>query len=94
MDSAQYDPLYLKGIELFNTCEFFEAHEAWEELWQEHFGPDRKFYQGLIQAAVAVHHFCNGNIRGAKRCTTEAAVIWSRIVRDISAWISTNSLPT
>ncbi|MBL9084672.1 MAG: DUF309 domain-containing protein [Planctomycetales bacterium] len=67
MDSAEYDPLYLKGIELFNACEFFESHEAWEELWQEHFGPDRKFYQGLIQAAVALHHFCNGNIRGAKK---------------------------
>ncbi|HWA98266.1 MAG TPA: DUF309 domain-containing protein [Pirellulales bacterium] len=62
-----YDPLYLKGIELFNACEFFEAHEAWEELWTEHFGPSRKFFQGLIQAAVALHHFGNGNLRGAKK---------------------------
>ncbi|HEX4128482.1 MAG TPA: DUF309 domain-containing protein [Pirellulales bacterium] len=63
----EHHPLYLKGIELFNACEFFEAHEAWEELWQEHFGPSRKFYQGLIQAAVALHHFGNGNLRGAKK---------------------------
>ena len=63
----EYDPNYLKGIELFNACEFFEAHEAWEELWQEYFGPSRKFYQGLIQAAVALHHFGNGNLRGAKK---------------------------
>ncbi|MBA4018589.1 MAG: DUF309 domain-containing protein [Pirellula sp.] len=67
MESAEYDPLYLKGIEFFNTCEFFESHEAWEELWQEDFGPSRKFLQGLIQAAVALHHFGNGNIRGAKK---------------------------
>lgn len=67
MDSVEYPPLYLQGIELFNQCEFFESHEAWEELWQEDFGPSRKFYQGLIQAAVALHHFCNGNIRGAKK---------------------------
>src|SRR6187401_3353563 len=67
MAVAEYDPLYLKGIEYFNACEFFESHEAWEEIWQEHFGPSRKFYQGLIQAAVALHHFCNGNIRGAKK---------------------------
>lgn len=67
MNAADYEPLYLQGIELFNRCDFFESHEAWEEIWQQDFGPDRKFYQGLIQAAVALHHFGNGNIRGAKK---------------------------
>jgi predicted metal-dependent hydrolase len=67
MATAPYDPLYLRGIELFNDCDFFESHEAWEELWAEYQGPSRKFYQGLIQAAVALHHFGNGNIRGAKK---------------------------
>ncbi|HEY4312448.1 MAG TPA: DUF309 domain-containing protein [Pirellulales bacterium] len=67
MPTAEYDPLYLRGIEFFNDCEFFESHEAWEELWTEYQGPSRKFYQGLIQAAVALHHFGNGNIRGAKK---------------------------
>ena len=62
-----YDPLYLKGIDFFNDCEFFEAHEAWEELWTEYRGPLRRFYQGLIQSAVALHHFGNGNIRGARK---------------------------
>lgn len=63
----QYDPHYLEGIRYFNECEFFEAHEAWEALWTEYRGEGRKFYQGLIQAAVALHHFGNGNIRGAKK---------------------------
>jgi predicted metal-dependent hydrolase len=67
MDVGQYPPLYLKGIEFFNACEFFESHEAWEELWSDEVGPSRKFLQGLIQAAVALHHFGNGNIRGAKK---------------------------
>jgi hypothetical protein len=67
-DSTEaFDPLYLKGIDFFNDCEFFEAHEAWEELWTEYRGPLRKFYQGLIQSAVALHHFGNGNIRGARK---------------------------
>lgn len=66
-EDANYDPLYLKGIEFFNECEFFESHEAWEELWTEYHGPDRGFYQGLIQAAVALHHYGNQNIRGAKK---------------------------
>jgi predicted metal-dependent hydrolase len=67
MPAADYPAEYLQGIAYFNDCEFFEAHEAWEELWQEDHGPSRKFLQGLIQAAVALHHFGNGNIRGAKK---------------------------
>lgn len=67
MSEQLYDPRYLAGIEHFNACDFFEAHEVWEELWADYQGPSRKFYQGLIQVAVCLHHFCNGNIRGAKK---------------------------
>ena len=66
-EAPPYDPLYLKGISYFNDCDFFEAHETWEDLWSECRGPGRKYYQGLSQAAVALHHFGNGNIRGAKK---------------------------
>ena len=67
MNPPEHHPKYLEGIEFFNACEFFEAHESWEELWQEYSGPSRKFYQGLIQVAVCLHHFGNGNTRGAKK---------------------------
>jgi predicted metal-dependent hydrolase len=67
MSDAAYDPRYLQGIEHFNRCDFFEAHEIWEDLWADYQGPSRKFYQGLIQVAVCLHHFGNGNIRGAKK---------------------------
>jgi len=66
-DAESTDLLYQQGISHFNQCDFFEAHETWEELWTEYRGPARRFYQGLIQAAVALHHFGNGNIRGAKK---------------------------
>jgi predicted metal-dependent hydrolase len=66
-DAQANDSLYQQGIKYFNDCEFFEAHEIWEELWTEYRGQARKFYQGLIQAAVALHHFGNGNIRGARK---------------------------
>ncbi len=66
-DSIDTLPHYRAGIELFNNCEFFEAHDVWEELWSDYRGPSRTFYQGLIQVAVALHHFCNGNVRGAKK---------------------------
>src|ERR1044072_8255791 len=63
----EYDPLYLQGIAYFNACEFFEAHEVWEDLWKNYSGPLRLFFKGLIQAAVALPHFGNGNIRGARK---------------------------
>jgi uncharacterized protein len=65
--ACEYDPLYLQGAAYFNACEFFEAHEVWEELWKNYSGDLRLFYKGLIQAAVALHHFGNGNIRGARK---------------------------
>ena len=65
MPAPDYDPRYLEGIEHFNQCDFYEAHEVWEELWADYQGPSRKFYQGLIQVAVCLHHFGNENTRGA-----------------------------
>jgi predicted metal-dependent hydrolase len=65
LSATTYDPRYLAGVLLFNRGDFFEAHEAWEALWMDTAGPDRPFYQGLIQAAVGLCHFCNGNVRGA-----------------------------
>lgn len=59
------NPRYLAGVLLFNEQEFFEAHEVWEDLWAESHGDTRRFYQGLIQAAVGLCHFANGNLRGA-----------------------------
>ena len=58
-----HDPRYLQGIEYFNECEFFEAHDTWEALWTEYHGPSRDYYKGLIQAAVCLHHYVKGNIR-------------------------------
>jgi predicted metal-dependent hydrolase len=66
-DEQEYSRLYLQGIEHFNACDFYESHEVWEDLWADEQGPSRKFYQGLIQTAVALHHFGNGNIRGARK---------------------------
>jgi hypothetical protein len=61
------DPRYVAGIELFNRGEYFDAHEVWEDLWRDCPSADRRFYQALIQAAVAVYHFERGNYAGAAR---------------------------
>jgi predicted metal-dependent hydrolase len=65
--AAEYDPRYLAGVLLFNRQDFFEAHEVWEDLWADSGPPERRFYQGLIQAAVGLLHFGNGNLRGAAK---------------------------
>jgi hypothetical protein len=56
---------YRRGIRLFNAGEFYEAHEVWEDVWRESAGLEKKFLQGLIQAAVALHHRSTGNVVGA-----------------------------
>jgi predicted metal-dependent hydrolase len=58
---------YEAGIDLFNRGEYFDAHEVWEELWMECPSAERRFFQALIQAAVALHHFERGNHSGAER---------------------------
>ena len=63
----EYDDRYLAGIIHFNRGKYFEAHEVWEDLWRECSSTDRRFYQSLIQAAVALHHRRNGNQVGADR---------------------------
>lgn len=67
MANAADDPRFCEGIACFNRRAFFGAHEVWEEIWREEQGPARHFYQGLIQLAVCLHHFGNGNTRGAKK---------------------------
>ena len=57
---------YREGVELFNRAAFFEAHEALEDVWRDAPHKDKKFLQGLIQMAVALHHYGNGNLAGAR----------------------------
>ena len=57
---------YEQGIDLFNEGRFFECHEAWEEIWKRSDGEAKLFYQGLIQAAVAILHAQRGNLEGAR----------------------------
>ena len=54
-----------EGIQLFNAARYFDAHEAWEDEWRESKDPERRWLQGLTQAAVALHHRSTGNVVGA-----------------------------
>jgi hypothetical protein len=60
------DELFAHGVHLFNTRYFFEAHEAWEEIWLHTEPPEKTFLQGLIQVTAAFHHHSRENLRGTK----------------------------
>jgi predicted metal-dependent hydrolase len=59
--------LLQRGFCLFNEQKYFEAHEVWEDLWRLMSDPQQKIScQGLIQAAVGLHHLSRGNRVGAR----------------------------
>ena len=64
---------YEQGIDLFNEGRFFECHEAWEEVWKHSEGDLKLYYQGLIQAAVAILHAQRGNLEGARSLYEKAS---------------------
>lgn len=51
----------------FNSGQFFECHESFEELWQEEQGDVRDLYKGLIQIAAAFVHLSRAKYIGADR---------------------------
>lgn len=65
--SAVENERYHDALRLFNEEEFFDCHDVLEELWAETQGEEKKFLQGLIQAAIALFHFGNENFGGAKK---------------------------
>ena len=65
-ESGSSTPRLLRGIELFNSGLYWEAHEVWEEEWTpDRRGPDSAFYKGLIQVAAGCLHYTRRNRRGA-----------------------------
>lgn len=76
---AGSDPRVVEFAEAFDAGAYFEAHEILEGYWVEYRGEDRTFYQGLIQAAVALHHLRRGNPVGARGVARSCA-------RRLGAW--------
>lgn len=65
-ERASSTPRLLRGVELFNSGEYWHAHEVWEEEWMpDRKGPDSGFYKGLIQVAAGCLHYTRHNRRGA-----------------------------
>lgn len=72
---------YLRGIDLFNHGYYWEAHEAWESLWQGcgRTGETADFLKALIALAAAGVKIREGQPRGTRRHAARAKKYFERI---------------
>lgn len=65
---------YLYGIDLYNGGYWWEAHEAWEGLWQQtdKAGRQGRFLQGIIQVSAAHLKRHVGQPEGVRRLLERA----------------------
>lgn len=63
--NAPLHPHAEQGLRLFNAGEYFEAHEALEDAWNQEKGPVRDLYRGILQVAVVYLHITRRNFNGA-----------------------------
>ena len=73
-----------EGRAAFNRGEFYEAHEFWEDVWNEIDDPERTWVQGMIQVATGLHKV-SGDKRGPARTLLEKALTKLQNVPDAFA---------
>jgi len=73
LSAEERERFFGEGIALFNQGRFFEAHEAWEEIWRSTTPEPKDLFQGLIQVAAALHQFLDlKRIDGPRRTLAKA----------------------
>ena len=53
------------ALSLFNNHKWYEAHDAFEEIWNSVDGDERQVIQGILQVSVSQFHLSKGNLNGA-----------------------------
>lgn len=69
----------LRGIAEFNAGEWFACHDTLEELWAGERRTVKYLYQGILHVAVALHHWREGNFRGAVLLLGSAGKLLARV---------------
>ncbi len=74
-EAWQRSPDYLYGCDLYNHGYWWEAHEAWEGLWQltDKRAAQGRFLQGLIQVSACHLKLHVGHLQGVQRLRRTAA---------------------
>lgn len=60
----EFPEQFWQGVEEFNSGAYYACHDTLEEIWLEAVDPQKTFYQGILQIAVAFYHLSNHNWRG------------------------------
>jgi predicted metal-dependent hydrolase len=72
---------YLRGLDLFNHGDYWEAHEAWEAVWHVagRQGPTAALLKGLIKLAAAGVKTRAGSWSGRRRHCRRAVDLFRRL---------------
>ena len=60
-----FEDNFLNALNLFNKQKWYEAHDAFEDIWNTLDGDERQIIQGILQVSVSQFHLSKGNLNGA-----------------------------
>ena len=60
-----FEDNFFDALNLFNNQKWYEAHDAFEDIWNTVDGDERQIIQGILQVSVSQFHLSKGNINGA-----------------------------
>ena len=63
--SKNFKESLFNALILFNNHKWYEAHDAFEEIWNYVDGDERQVIQGILQVSVSQFHLSKGNLNGA-----------------------------
>ena len=64
-DKKSFEDIFLDALNLFNNQKWYEAHDAFEDIWNTLEGDERQIIQGILQVSVSQFHLSQGNLNGA-----------------------------
>ena len=65
LTSKRFKDSLQEAIDLFNNQKWYEAHDAFEDIWNDLVGDERQIVQGILQVSVSQFHLNKGNLNGA-----------------------------
>tara|TARA_B100000609_G_C16970920_1_gene308905 strand:+ start:224 stop:595 length:372 start_codon:yes stop_codon:yes gene_type:complete len=65
LSSNNFKNSFKEALDLFNSQKWYEAHDAFEDIWNELDGDERQIIQGILQVSVSQFHLSKGNNNGA-----------------------------
>ena len=65
VDIKNFENSLFNALNLFNSQKWYEAHDAFEDIWTTLDGDERQIIQGILQVSVSQFHLSKGNLNGA-----------------------------